>query len=86
MTASSHTSHKPHKTDLDGMDNLDVAMRARELADDASPGSLRQAAAGSVAVACATTRDLKEARMALEGVNPAHVRDAALDLLDRLSA
>jgi hypothetical protein len=66
-------------------DNLDLAERAREIADSASPGSLEHAAAGSVAVTCATTRSLSEARAALDGVTPDDVRRAALDLLGRLA-
>lgn len=68
------------------MDNLDLATTARELADDAPDGSLGKAAATSVAITCATTRDISEARAALDGVTPAEVRRAALDLFDRLSA
>ncbi|MCW2898717.1 MAG: hypothetical protein JWO67_982 [Streptosporangiaceae bacterium] len=67
-------------------DNLELAASARELADNAPNGSLAQAAAGSVAVTCATTRDLAEARTTLEGVTPGDVRDAALELFDRLAA
>jgi hypothetical protein len=66
-------------------DNLDLAVSAREIADSAPAGSLRQAAAGSVAVTCATTRDLEHARKVLHGVSPEEVRSAALELLDHLS-
>ncbi|GAA2098016.1 hypothetical protein [Actinomadura alba] len=66
-------------------DNLDLAASAREIADGAPAGSVQQAAAGSVAVTCATTRSLAEARSVLGGVKPEPVRQAALDLLDRLS-
>jgi hypothetical protein len=66
-------------------DNLDLAISAREIADSAPAGSLRQAAAGSVAVTCATTRDLLHARKALHGVTPENVRHAALELFDHLS-
>ncbi|MGI8334885.1 hypothetical protein ACRYCC_33445 [Actinomadura scrupuli] len=65
-------------------DNLDLAARAREVADRAPAGSLQRAAAGSVAVTCATTRNVAEARDVLDGVSPDDVRAAALDLLDRL--
>jgi hypothetical protein len=65
-------------------DNLDLAARAREVADNAPAGSLRRAAAGSVAVTCATTRTVAEARSVLDGVTPEDVREAALVLLDRL--
>ncbi|WP_214410427.1 hypothetical protein [Sphaerisporangium fuscum] len=68
------------------MDNLDLATTARELADDAPSGSLDKAAATSVAITCATTRDIAEARAALGGITPAEVRQAALALFDRLSA
>jgi hypothetical protein len=67
-------------------DNLDLASRAQKLADDASTGSLGQVAAKSVAITCATTRDLAEARDTLGGVSPDEVRQAALELFDRLSA
>lgn len=66
-------------------DNLALAVSAREIADSAPAGSLRQAAAGSVAVTCATTRDILHARKALHGVTPDEVRHAALELLDHLS-
>jgi hypothetical protein len=65
-------------------DNLDLASRAREVADSASAGSLRHAAAGSVAVTCATTRTVAQARSVLDGVTPDDVRRAALALLDEL--
>jgi hypothetical protein len=65
-------------------DNLDLAARAREVADNAPAGSLQRAAAGSVAVTCATTRNVAEARDVLDGVSPDEVRAAALDLLERL--
>ncbi|MEV5408745.1 hypothetical protein AB0K60_07900 [Thermopolyspora sp. NPDC052614] len=67
-------------------ENLDLAASAREIADNAPAGSLQQAAAGSVAVTCATTRTVAEARTVLEGVTPEEVRLAALELLDRLEA
>lgn len=67
-------------------DNLDLAVSARELADGAPPGSLEKAAAGSVAVTCATTRNVIEARSVLDGVIPVEVRRAAIELFDRLSA
>ncbi|MCW2880667.1 MAG: hypothetical protein JWQ95_4767 [Sphaerisporangium sp.] len=67
-------------------DNLDLATTAREMADNAPAGSLSHAAATSVAITCATTRDVSEARAALGGVTPAEVRDAALALFGRLSA
>lgn len=66
-------------------DNLDLAASAREIADSAPAGSLEQAAAGSVAVTCATTRTIGDARTALDGVTPDDVRQAAHQLLDRLS-
>ncbi|GII78822.1 hypothetical protein Sru01_38040 [Sphaerisporangium rufum] len=68
------------------IDNLDLATSARRLADDAPTGSLAHAAATSVAITCATTRDVAEARAALDGVTPADVRQAALDIFRRLSA
>jgi hypothetical protein len=72
-------------TSFNPKDNLDLAETARELADNAPHGSLQQAAAGSVAVSCATTRDVDQARDVLNGITPDHVRHAALELLDRLA-
>ena len=66
-------------------DNLELAASARQMADSAPPGSLQQAAAGSVAVTCATTRTVSHAREGLDGVTPDAVRKAAIDLLDHLS-
>jgi hypothetical protein len=71
----------PNKRDI-----LDLATTAREIADSAPAGSLRKAAAGAVAVTCATTRDIPHARSVLDGVIPADVRDAALELFARLTA
>ncbi|GII82535.1 hypothetical protein Ssi03_05250 [Sphaerisporangium siamense] len=68
------------------MDNLDLATTAREMADRSPAGSLDHAAATSVAITCATTRDVREARAALDGITPASVREAALELFGRLSA
>ncbi|MER7503343.1 hypothetical protein [Nonomuraea pusilla] len=67
-------------------DNLDLAASAQELAEAAPTGSLDHAAASSVAITLATTRDIADARKALDGVTPEDVRRAALDLFDRLSA
>jgi hypothetical protein len=67
-------------------DNLDLAAKAQELADNELAGLLDRTAAKSVAITCATTRDLAEARDALGGVSPDEVRQAALELFDRLSA
>jgi anti-sigma factor RsiW len=66
-------------------DNLDLAASARQMADGAPAGSLEKAAAGSVAVTCATTRDFAEARSVLGGVVPDEVRHAAIALFERLS-
>ncbi|MFC4587817.1 hypothetical protein [Sphaerisporangium corydalis] len=67
-------------------DNLDLATTAREMADSAPAGSLSHAAATSVAITCATTRDVFEARAVLDGVTPSDVRAAALDLFGRLAS
>lgn len=67
-------------------DNLDLAENAQRIADGAPAGSLEKAAAGSVAVTCATTRDLTHARSVLGGVVPVDVRQAAIELFDRLTA
>ncbi|MBG0830681.1 hypothetical protein HS041_23235 [Planomonospora sp. ID67723] len=67
-------------------DNLDLAATAQELADNAQAGSIDHAAAASVAITCATTRDITHARTVLGGLTPDEVRQAALDLFDRLSA
>ena len=68
------------------MDNLDLAATAREMADHATAGSLGHAAATSVAITCATTRGLPEARAALDGITPSDVRLAAVELFGRLTA
>lgn len=65
-------------------DNLDLATSAQELADSAPAGSVSRAAAASVAITCATTRDVDQARTALDGLAPEEVRLAALELFDRL--
>jgi hypothetical protein len=67
-------------------DNLDLAAIAQELADHAPAGSLTATAAASVAITCATTRDFAQARAVLDGVTPNEVRQAALELFDRLAA
>ncbi|NBE93435.1 hypothetical protein FE391_13725 [Nonomuraea sp. KC401] len=67
-------------------DNLDLAASAQQLADAAPTGSIDRAAASSVAITLATTRDITDARKTLDGLTPAEVRTAALDLFDRLSA
>ncbi|TQS25575.1 hypothetical protein [Microbispora sp. KK1-11] len=69
-----------------GKDNLDLAASAEALADSAPTGSLRHAAAKSVAITFATTRDAAQARNTLNGISPADVRQAALELFDELSA
>jgi hypothetical protein len=68
------------------IDNLDLAATAREMADNAPAGSLSHAAATSVAITCATTRDVDEARATLAGVTPAHVRQAALEIFGTLTS
>ncbi|MEV4892359.1 hypothetical protein ACIBHY_46960 [Nonomuraea sp. NPDC050547] len=65
-------------------DNLDLAASAQELADNAPAGSVSRAAASSVAITLATTRDTNHARNTLDGLAPAEVRQAALDLFERL--
>ncbi|MFG3441952.1 hypothetical protein ACGF0J_32305 [Nonomuraea sp. NPDC047897] len=65
-------------------DNLDLAASAQELADAAPAGSLDRAAAASVAITLATTRDTAQARQTLDGLAPDDVRQAALRLFDRL--
>ncbi|MFI6500250.1 hypothetical protein [Nonomuraea typhae] len=66
-------------------DNLDLAASAQELADGAPAGSVRRAAASSVAITLATTRDADHARTTLDGLSPDEVRQAALDLFDDLT-
>ncbi|WP_084964429.1 hypothetical protein [Thermoactinospora rubra] len=66
-------------------DNLDLAATAQELAERAPEGSVDRAAAHSVAITCATTRDAAHARSTLEGIAPEEVRAAAIALFDRLS-
>jgi hypothetical protein len=67
-------------------DNLDLAASAQELADAAPEGSIDRAAASSVAITLATTRDITDARNTLDGVTPDEVRKAALELFERLAA
>jgi hypothetical protein len=67
-------------------DNLDLAATAREAADRAPDGSLEKAVAGSVAVTCATTRTVDDARHVLRGIVPPEVRKPAIDFLDHLVA
>jgi hypothetical protein len=66
-------------------DNLDLATSAREVADQAPAGSLEKAVAGSVAVTCATTRTVEEARDVLGGIHPVEVRGPAIEFLERLA-
>lgn len=68
------------------IDNLDLATTAREMADNAPAGSLGHAAATSVAITCATTRGLPEARAVLDGITPSDVRLAAVELFGRLTS
>ncbi|MGP3959217.1 hypothetical protein ACTWPT_24740 [Nonomuraea sp. 3N208] len=67
-------------------DNLDLAASAQQLADAAPTGSIDRAAASSVAITLATTRDIPHARKTLDGLSPEDVRKAALELFDRLAA
>ncbi|MED7929435.1 hypothetical protein SMD20_34690 [Nonomuraea sp. LP-02] len=67
-------------------DNLDLAASAQKLADAAPTGSIDRAAASSVAITLATTRDIEQARETLGGLSPEEVREAALQLFDELSA
>jgi hypothetical protein len=67
-------------------DNLDLAATAREAADRAPDGSFEKAVAGSVAVTCATTRTLDDARHVLGGIVPEEVRRPAMEYLDHLVA
>ncbi|MER6946684.1 hypothetical protein ABZ297_04850 [Nonomuraea sp. NPDC005983] len=67
-------------------DNLDLATSAQELADAAPAGSVDRAAATSVAITLATTRDAGHARQTLDGLAPDEVRQAALRLFEELSA
>jgi hypothetical protein len=55
------------------------------MADRAPAGSFEKAVAGSVAVTCATTRTLDEARDVLGGIVPVEVRKPAIEFLDRLA-
>ncbi len=73
-------------TTSNSTDILDLAASAREIADNEPAGSLSHAAAASVAITCATTRDVSQARTVLDGISPDEVRQAALELFDQLSA
>ncbi|MFG1707479.1 hypothetical protein ACFLIM_30185 [Nonomuraea sp. M3C6] len=66
-------------------DNLDLAASAQQLADAAPTGSIDRAAASSVAITLATTRDISHARKTLDGVTPEEVRDAAVEIFEQLS-
>ncbi|HEY0540469.1 MAG TPA: hypothetical protein VGD53_19015 [Actinoallomurus sp.] len=66
-------------------DNLDLATTAREVADRAPAGSLEKAVAGSVAVTCATTRTIEEAKDVLGGLEPEEIREPAIAFLERLA-
>lgn len=66
-------------------DNLELAASARELADAEPAGTLTHAAAASVAITFATTRTVDDARSALDGITPAEVREAALEIFERLA-
>ncbi|GAA2692934.1 hypothetical protein GCM10010412_084170 [Nonomuraea recticatena] len=66
-------------------DNLELAARAQELADNAPAGSLSRTAAHSVAITLATTRDTDHARSVLDGLDPVEVRRAALELFGELT-
>ncbi|GAA0946931.1 hypothetical protein [Nonomuraea longicatena] len=67
-------------------DNLDLATSAQALADSAPAGSVSRAAASSVAITLATTRDTDTARTTLDGLAPEEVRREALALFDRLTS
>ncbi|WP_327089169.1 hypothetical protein OIE66_00665 [Nonomuraea sp. NBC_01738] len=67
-------------------DNLDLAASAQAMADDAPAGSVSRAAASSLAITLATTRDTEHARATLDGIAPDEVREAALRLFDQLTA
>ncbi|GAA5084916.1 uncharacterized protein involved in high-affinity Fe2+ transport [Thermocatellispora tengchongensis] len=73
-------------SDAHDIDNLDLAATAQQMADDAPAGSLDQAAAASVAITCATTRDIGDARSALAGITPDDVRQKAMELFERLAS
>lgn len=66
--------------------NTDLAARAREHHDAATPGSLNRKAAGCAGVVLATTRTTNGARRQLHQANlDDEVRDAALDLINQLT-
>jgi hypothetical protein len=81
-----HRHRAPQSEEHQLIDNLDLATVARELADRQPVGTLDHSAATSVAITCATTRDAAEARAALGGITPEEVRQAAIELFERLSA
>lgn len=66
--------------------NQMIADRAREISAAAPGGSLERRAAGCVVVAAGTTTTLSAARGALASVALDDVRQAAVELLDRLTA
>jgi hypothetical protein len=65
--------------------NATLAAEASARADRAEPGSLDRKAAGSAAVALATTKTVRGARRALETLRDPAVRQAAEQLLDELT-
>jgi hypothetical protein len=66
--------------------NRILAVRARDLADQALPGTLARKAAGCATVALATTRTVAAARAVLAaGRLDDDVRQAAIELLGQLS-
>ena len=67
--------------------NRQLAARARDLADQAEPGTLARKAAGAASIALATTKTLTAARDVLTAWDgPGGVRAAAVRLLDQLGS
>jgi hypothetical protein len=67
--------------------NRQLAARARDLADQAEPGTLTRKTAGAASIALATTKSLTAARDVLDGWDgPSDVRAAAVWLLDQLAS
>lgn len=66
-------------------DHQAAAARARQIADEAPAGSMDHRAAGCLVVLLASTRTLTGVRKILPEIPLDDVRQAAADLLDRLT-
>lgn len=73
-------------TGAETIGNRQLAARARELADAATPGTFARKAAGAACIALATTKSLTAARAVLTAWDgPGDVKAAAVQLLEDLA-